>query len=92
MIQQPSQNDLLVGHGRRGLRVADWAIWLVLLCLLGFGGLLSGGDDAGGHVGDERDAEDIQTHVAGDDDLVDGRHADEVCAKAAMAKVQDRIK
>ena len=41
MIQQPSQNDLLVGHGRRGLRVADWAIWLVLLCLLGFGGLLS---------------------------------------------------
>lgn len=41
MIQQPSQNDLLVGHGRRRLRVADWAIWLVLLCLLGVGSLLS---------------------------------------------------
>jgi ribose transport system permease protein len=41
MIPQPSQNELLVGRERRGLRVADWAIWLVLLCLLGFGGLMS---------------------------------------------------
>jgi ribose transport system permease protein len=41
MIPQPSQNELLVGREHRGLRVADWAIWLVLLCLLGFGGLMS---------------------------------------------------
>ena len=49
----------------------------------GFGGFLSGGDDAGGHVGDEGDAEDFEAHVAGDDGLVDGGHADEVGAEGA---------
>ena len=39
--------------------------------------------DAGGEVGDEREAEDLDAHVAGDDDLVDGGHADEVGAKGA---------
>ena len=33
----------------------------------GFGGFLSGCDDAGGRVGDQRDAEDFETHVAGDE-------------------------
>ena len=49
----------------------------------GFGGFLSGGDDACGRVGDERDAEDFEAHVAGDDGLVDGGHADEVGAEGA---------
>jgi len=40
-------------------------------------------EDAGGHVGDQREAEDFEAHVAGDDDLVDGGHADEVCAEGA---------
>ena len=46
----------------------------------GFGGFLSGCDDACGWVGYERDAEDFEAHVAGDDGFVDGRHADEVGA------------
>jgi ribose transport system permease protein len=41
MIQQASQKDLPVGRERHRPRLADWAIWLVLLCLLGVGGLLS---------------------------------------------------
>jgi hypothetical protein len=41
------------------------------------------GGHAGGEVGDERDAEDVETHVAGDDDFVDGGHADEVGAEGA---------
>jgi hypothetical protein len=49
----------------------------------GFGGLMSVGDHAGGHVGDDGDPEDIETHVAGDEDFVDGGHADEVCAEGA---------
>ena len=49
----------------------------------GFSCLLSGGDDSGGHVGDEGDAEDFEAHVAGDDGLVDGGHADEVGAEGA---------
>src|SRR5271168_1534406 len=49
----------------------------------GFGSLPSGGYDAGGHVGDEGDAEDLEAHVAGDDGLVDGGHADEVGAEGA---------
>ena len=44
---------------------------------------MAGGDDSGGHVGDEGDAEDFDAHVAGDDDLVDGGHADEVGAEGA---------
>jgi len=40
-------------------------------------------EDAGGHVGDQREAEDFDSHVAGDDDLVDRRHADEVGSKSA---------
>ena len=40
-------------------------------------------EDAGGHVGDEREAEDFDAHVAGDDDFVDGGHADEVGAEGA---------
>ena len=40
-------------------------------------------EDAGGHVGDQREAEDVEAHVAGDDDLVDGGHADEVGAEGA---------
>ena len=40
-------------------------------------------EDAGGHVGDERDAEDFEPHVAGDDDFVDGGHADEVGSEGA---------
>ena len=39
--------------------------------------------DAGGHVGDEGEAEDFDAHVAGDDDFVDGGHADEVRAEGA---------
>ncbi len=39
--------------------------------------------DAGGGVGDEREAEDLEAHVAGDDDLVDGGHADEGGAEGA---------
>ena len=42
----------------------------------GFGLLLACRDYAGGHVGDERDAEDFEAHVAGYDDFVNGRHAD----------------
>ena len=49
----------------------------------GFGSLLSSSDDTSGHVGDEREAEDLEAHVTGDDDLVDGRHADEVGAQGA---------
>ena len=41
------------------------------------------GSDAGGGVGDEREAEDVEAHVAGDDDLVDGGHADERGAEGA---------
>ncbi len=40
-------------------------------------------EDSGGEVGDEREAEDLQAHVAGDDDLVHGGHADEVGAEGA---------
>ena len=40
-------------------------------------------EDAGGHVGDEGDAEDFDAHVAGDDGFVDGGHADEVGAEGA---------
>ena len=49
----------------------------------GFGFLLPSGDDAGGRVGNERDAEYFKAHVAGDDGLVDGGHAYEVGAKSA---------
>ena len=38
---------------------------------------------ARGHVGDEREAEDLDAHVARDDDLVHGGHADEVGAEGA---------
>ena len=41
------------------------------------------GGDAGGGVGDEGDAEDVEAHVAGDDDLVHGGHADEVGPEGA---------
>lgn len=41
------------------------------------------GGDTGGEVGDERKAEDMEAHVAGDDDFVDSGHADEVCAEGA---------
>ena len=40
-------------------------------------------EDAGGHVGDQREAEDFDSHVAGDDDLVNGRHADQIGSKGA---------
>lgn len=40
-------------------------------------------EDACGHVGDDGETEDFDAHVAGDDDLVDGRHADEVGAEGA---------
>src|SRR6266851_2923380 len=40
-------------------------------------------EDTGGHVGDDGEAEDLEAHVAGDDDLVDGGHADEVGAEGA---------
>jgi len=40
-------------------------------------------EDAGCHIGDEREAEDLEAHVAGDDDLMDGGHADEICAEGA---------
>ena len=49
-----------------------------VLVVDGFGGLLSGGDDAGGHVGYEGEAEDFEAHVTGYDDLVNGGHAYEV--------------
>ena len=42
-----------------------------------------GGGDAGGGVGDEGDAEDFETHVAGDEDFMDGGHADEGGAERA---------
>ena len=44
---------------------------------------LSVGEDAGGHVGDEGETEDFDAHVTGDDDLVDGGHADEIGAEGA---------
>ena len=40
-------------------------------------------ENAGGHVGDEREAEDFEAHVAGYDDFVDRGHADEVGAEGA---------
>ncbi len=49
----------------------------------GFGGVLAEAGDSGGHVGDEREAEDVQAHVAGDDDLVDGGHTNEIGAEGA---------
>ena len=49
----------------------------------GFSGFLSGRDDAGSRVGDERDAEDLEAHVAGNYGFVDGGHADEVGAEGA---------
>lgn len=39
--------------------------------------------DSGGHVGDEREAQDFDAHVAGDDDLVDGGHTDQVGSEGA---------
>ena len=41
------------------------------------------GRDAGSGVCDEREAENLQAHVPGDDDLVDGGHADERGAEGA---------
>ena len=41
------------------------------------------GRDAGRGIGDQRQAEYVETHVPGDDDLVDGGHADEVCTENA---------
>ncbi len=38
---------------------------------------------AGGHIGDEGQAEDLEAHVTGDEDLVDGGHADQVGAEGA---------
>src|SRR6516225_10288400 len=38
---------------------------------------------AGGHVGDDGESEDLDSHVAGDDDLVDGGHSDEVGSEGA---------
>ena len=49
----------------------------------GVGSFLSVGGDSGGHVGDEGEAEDFETHVAGDDDFVDGGHADEIGSEGA---------
>lgn len=49
----------------------------------GVGGFASVGGDAGGHVGDEGEAEDFDAHVAGDDDLVNGGHADEIGSEGA---------
>ena len=49
----------------------------------GFGGFVSGRDDAGSRVGDERDAKDFEAHVAGNYGFVDGGHADEVGAEGA---------
>ncbi len=49
----------------------------------GFGSFLSIGRNSGCHVGDEGEAEDIEAHVAGDDDLVDGRHAYEIGSEGA---------
>jgi len=40
-------------------------------------------EDSCSHVGDDGEAEDFNTHVAGDDDLVDGGHADEVGTEGA---------
>lgn len=40
-------------------------------------------EDSGGHVGDEGEAEDFKAHVAGDDDFVNGGHADEVGSEDA---------
>ncbi len=40
-------------------------------------------EDSGGHVGDDGEAEDLEAHVAGDDDLVDGGHADQVGSEGA---------
>src|SRR3954463_9770063 len=40
-------------------------------------------EDAGCHVGDDGEAENLYAHVAGNDDLVDGGHTDEIGAKGA---------
>ncbi len=40
-------------------------------------------ENAGCHVGYERESQDFETHVAGYDDLVNGGHADEVGSKGA---------
>ena len=40
-------------------------------------------EDSCGHVGDEREAEDFDPHVTGDDDFVDRGHADEVSSEDA---------
>jgi hypothetical protein len=52
-----------------------------VLVVDGIGSLLPGGDDSGGHVGDEGYTEDFEAHVAGDDGFVDGGHAYEVGAE-----------
>ena len=54
-----------------------------ILVVDGVGPFLSVGGDSGGHVGDEGEAEDFEAHVAGDDDLVDGGHADEIGSEGA---------
>ena len=38
---------------------------------------------SGGHVGDDGEAEDLDAHVPGDDDFVDGGHADEIGTEGA---------
>jgi hypothetical protein len=40
-------------------------------------------EDSGGHVGDQREAKNFEAHVTGDDDLVNGGHADEVGSEGA---------